>query len=208
MSTAFRPTTRLRSPSASQAPLHPVPVRSRPIRKSAAVNPALRSPTPIRQRSVSAPPPKGSQPYRGGQPSLATFSAAIPNAGVRTLPVSRSIPLWLRWLIRFQRGSTVVAFVLAAAALIVYSGTVYTQHLWSTGFRKLKTLQLSERQFVEAGGTMQNYVAKQAERPGSGLIPNTPNNAIFLQPAPLRPSQVYKPAPLKSEPQPNKPLGY
>jgi hypothetical protein len=118
------------------------------------------------------------------------------------------MPPWLRLLIRLQRGSLVVAFVLAAAALIVYSGTVYTQHLWSTGFRKLTTLQRLDRDLVEAGGNMQHYLAKQAERPGAGLVPKTPASAIFLQPAPQRPNQTSRTVMPKVEPQPNRPLGY
>ncbi|MGA7935735.1 MAG: hypothetical protein WCA35_19450 [Kovacikia sp.] len=179
MSTAFRTTTRSRAPASRRAPLYPVPAKNYPP-------------------SVSRYP----------QPSLAAMPVPGSGATVRRLPVSRSMPFWLRLLIRLQRGSLVVAFILGIAALVVYSGTVYTQHLWSTGFRKLTSLQRSERDLVEAGGTMQHYLAKQAERPGAGLIPKTPASAIFLQPAPQRPSQTNRPVAPKVEPQPNKPLGY
>jgi hypothetical protein len=179
MSTAFRPTTRSRPPASRRAPLYPVSARNH----SGGMN-------------------------RSAKPSLAALPSPVPGATVRRLPVSRSIPPWLRLLIRLQRGSLVVTFVLASAALIVYSGTVYTQHLWSTGFRKLTSLQRGERELVEAGGNMQHYLAKQAERPGAGLVPKTPASAIFLQPAPQRPHQASRTLVPKAEPQPNKPLGY
>jgi hypothetical protein len=102
----------------------------------------------------------------------------------------------------------IIVFLLAIATLVVYSGTVYTQHLWSTEYRKLKTLQRSEREITAAGETMRNYIARQAERPGSGLITKTPDTTIFLQPAPKGQAPVVRPSIPESEPQSNKSLGY
>ncbi|UBF29062.1 hypothetical protein K9N68_15215 [Kovacikia minuta CCNUW1] len=177
---ANRSATRSRPPGLRREPLYPVPTRNSP----------------------------GSSRGRRSRTTLTALPTPMPGSTVRRLPVSRPMPTWLRLLIRLQRGSMVLAFVLGAAAIIVYSGTVYTQHLWSTGFHKLTSLQRNERQLIEAGGTMQNYLAKQAERPGAGLIPKTPASTIFLQPAPQRPIQAVKPAAPQVEPQPNKPLGY
>lgn len=118
------------------------------------------------------------------------------------------MPLWLRWLIRLERGSVLVVFLLAIATLVVYSGTVYTQHLWSTEYRKLKTLQRSEREITAAGETMRNYIAKQAERPGAGLITKTPDSTIFLQPAAKRQQPAVIPPQPPVETKTQKPLGY
>lgn len=168
------------------------------------------------RRSSNRRPPRP-LPSRGGsaRPSQPSFnSAPVPfpsrtaNPGVRRLPVKRPMPLWLRSLIALQRGSLVVVFLLAIATLVVYSGTVYTQHLWSSNYRKLKTLQRSEREMTAAEGTMKNYLAKQSERPGAGLITKTPATTIYLETAPKRPENVVPSVAPPSEKQPEKPLGY
>jgi hypothetical protein len=118
------------------------------------------------------------------------------------------MPIWLRWLVRLQRGSLVVVFLLAAATLVVYGGTVYTQQRWGEDFHKLKRLQRSERQLVAAGEMLKNQLAKQAELPTSGMIPRTTANTIFLPSAPARQGQPVSPVAPKPEPELKKPLGY
>jgi hypothetical protein len=124
------------------------------------------------------------------------------------LPSKRSLPLWLRLLIQAQRGSLVIAFVLMTATLIVYGSTVYTQQLWSKEYRKLKTLQRNEREMIATNEGLKNQLALQADRPGSGLVPQTPDNTIFLQPAPQRSALSISPSVSKAEVAPNTPLGY
>ncbi|MBW4695453.1 MAG: hypothetical protein KME27_27195 [Lyngbya sp. HA4199-MV5] len=116
--------------------------------------------------------------------------------------------MWLRVLIQAQRGSLVIAFVLVIATLLVYGSTVYTQQLWSKEYRKLKTLQRNEREMTATSASLENQLALQAERPGSGLVPQTPESTIFLQPAPQRQPLVTTPSLPKVEVAPNTPLGY
>jgi len=102
----------------------------------------------------------------------------------------------------------VVAFVLVTAALVVYGSTVYTQQLWSKEYRKLKHLQRSERQMVSATALTQGELAQQAQRPGSGLVPKTSTNMLFLQPSPPRPTQVLPPVVPPAQPTQTKPVAY
>lgn len=177
---AYRTSSQPRRSSSRRPPLYPVPARVSPVFQ-------------VHPSSSSAPIP---------------FPRGRSGATVRRLPVLRPMPLWLRWLIRLQRGSLVVVFLLAIATLIAYGGSVYTQHRWSREYRKLKILQRSEREITAAGETMRNYIAKQAERPGAGLVTKTPDNTIFLQPAPRRQEPAIKPPQPPVETRTQKPLGY
>ncbi|MBC7972495.1 MAG: hypothetical protein H7Z11_20615 [Verrucomicrobia bacterium] len=182
MSTAFRSASRSRRPpSTHRSPLYPVPARQKSV------------------RSV----PKDSKPTLRPVP-LPTSGAKA----VRRLPAPRSLPLWLRLLIQAQRGSLVIAFILVTATLIVYGSTVYTQQLWSKEYRKLKTLQRNEREMIATSASLENQLALQAERPGSGLVPQTPDSTIFLQPAPQRQTSLVSPNVPNVEASPNTPLGY
>jgi hypothetical protein len=49
-----------------------------------------------------------------------------------------TIPVWLLRLYKVNRYSSVLAFVLVVATLMVYGWTVYSQELWSQSYRKLK----------------------------------------------------------------------
>jgi hypothetical protein len=112
-------------------------------------------------------------------------------------------------LIQLQRGSLIVTFILVTAALVVYGSTMYLQQLWSKEYRKLKTMQRSERQMLAAEGFLKNQIIQQAEQPGSGLVPKTPEHTIYLPSAPPRPAPPVNPIILKSEPsQGGEALGY
>ena len=178
MSTAFRSAPRSRRPASKQR--SPLyPVPARPVQTP------KRSKPPLRE----VVPPAGA-------------------AAVRRLPSQRSLPLWVRLLVQAQRGSLVIAFILITATLIVYGSTVYTQQLWSKEYRKLKTLQRNEREMIATNEGLKNQLALQADQPGSGLIPQTSENTIFLQPAPQRPALLAAPSVPKTEVAPNTPLGY
>ncbi len=118
------------------------------------------------------------------------------------------MPLWLRLLIQAQRGSLIVAFILVTATLVVYGSTVYTQQLWSKEYRKLKTLTRNEREMIATNESLKNQLALQAERPGSGLVAQTPDSTIFLQPALQRPALSPSHSLPQAEAKPNTPLGY
>jgi hypothetical protein len=62
----------------------------------------------------------------------------------------------------------------------VYGWTVYTPRALSQEFKKLRTLQSHERQLVSTNEMLKNQLAKQAEKPNSGLIRPNPNYNVFL----------------------------
>ncbi len=192
---------------------------------------ALRMATPRRESSRSAPvypmyrnrvtPPQIERQPRSvarlrpvPQRGMTDRSAQLPHLPTAptlySFPSTTTIPSWLRVLLQTHRASIVVAFVLVIAALVVYGSTVYTQQLWSKEYRKLKTLQRSERQFLAAGELIKNQITQQAEQPGSGLVARSTSNMIFLKPAPLRsqPAADSTAATNQAKPTSPKPLGY
>lgn len=129
----------------------------------------------------------------------------------KILPQSESLPVWLERLLKLQRRSCVVTFLLAGATLAVYGGTVYTQQLWNREYRQLETLQLQERQLTAASEVFKNQLADQAEQQDTGLVPATPNNNLFLE-APQREkassTSAIAPKPTPSSQISPTPLGY
>jgi hypothetical protein len=184
------------------------PSRTRPQPRGRAKSSERRQPerrSPLRVVEPTKPEIKG-QPETKGQPKTKnkrvkatgqkeshpqpkrTRPTALPNQAVRQLPTKTPTPPALRLLLYVQRGSLAVTFLLVVAALFVYSTTMYTQQLWSKEYNKLKTMQRSERQMLTAGEMLKNQIIRQAEQPGSGLVPKGPENTIYLAPAPDRPA--------------------
>lgn len=93
---------------------------------------------------------------------------------------SKSIPASLRSLLILQKTSSVVVFILMAAALSIYAWIVYSQQLWSKEYKKLETLQRDERQLTSTNETIKNQAAKEAEKQEFGLVPLTPDKNIFV----------------------------
>lgn len=109
------------------------------------------------------------------------------------MPTQQPLPGWLRLLILAQRSSLVVTFVVVITTLFVYGSTVYTQQLWSKEYRKMTSLQRSERQMVAASEVMKGQIVQQADHSGAGMVRRTQEQAVFLQPAPERPAQPMDP---------------
>lgn len=128
---------------------------------------------------------------------------------VEKLNVSqRPKPVWLSSLRVVQRSSDLIAFLLVATTLSIYSWTVYTQQQWSKEYRKLEDLQRQERQLTTANAVMKNQLAQQAEKPGTGLVPPTPSHPVVLPSAPQRPFQTTPTQSADPEPMAKTPLGY
>lgn len=100
-----------------------------------------------------------------------------------TMPNSGVEPLWLLRLYTFHRYSSVLAFLLVASTLAVYSWTVYSQEFWSQSYSRLQNLQRHERLLTTTNATLTNKMAEEAEQPTAGLVPPTPEGIIFLPPA-------------------------
>jgi hypothetical protein len=90
------------------------------------------------------------------------------------------LPTGLQFLLRFQQATSIATLGLVGIALAVYGWTVYTPRAWSQEFKKLRTLQSHERQLVATNEILKNQLAKQAEKPNSGLIRPNPNYNVFL----------------------------
>jgi len=102
---------------------------------------------------------------------------------VPVMPNSESPPLWLLRLHTIHRNSSIAAFLLVAATLVVYGWTVYSQELWSQAYHKLQNLQRQDRQLTTTNEVLQNKMAVEGEKPSTGLVAPTPARAIFINPA-------------------------
>jgi hypothetical protein len=94
-----------------------------------------------------------------------------------------------------QQASVIATFALAGSALTVYGWTVYSQQVWGKEYQHLETLRRNERQLTTNKEMLKDQIAKQGNRPGAALAPQSPDKLIFLTPAP---SQT---APLTASPQ-------
>lgn len=166
-----------------------------------------RSPKRAEMPSLAASTTTGKRARQHSEPQL-TLIPSINNQNLKRLPSSQSAPLWFNLLVGLQRGSSVVTFLLIAAVLVVYGWTVYSQQLWSQEYRKLENLQRQERQLTAKNEILKNQLAQQAERPEAGLVPHTPKDTIFLEPAPQRPETALSPTVTELNLSSNVPLGY
>jgi hypothetical protein len=123
-----------------------------------------------------------------GQPNATPKSLREDFLGVPIMPSSKSAPLWLLRLYTLHRYSSVVAFLLVAATLVVYGWTEYNRELWSQASRRVEKLQRDERLLTKTNATLTNKMADEAERPTAGLVSPTPEGTIFLSPTPLSPN--------------------
>ncbi len=164
------------------------------------------------QRHPSRKPPTRSKVKPSKIAKLPTPIPLSPKTGgqkVQRLNTSRElIPGWLRSLILLQRCSDLMAFLLFAAILSVYSWTVYTQQQWTQEYRKLETLQRNERHLTTANESLKNELAQQAERPATGLVTPNTANTILLPPAPQRQFVASPSQTPDSESMVKTPLGY
>ncbi len=140
-------------------------------------------------------------------PSRARIPRAVP-AEVKQLPKAPRLPLGLKLLVGVQQGSTVLTGGLVATALIIYSWTVYLDKAVARSFNRLDTLKAAIQQVTTANATLKHSMAEQAESPTAGFKPFEPKRAIFLSPAPARPSVEPDLETDVQAPMPPHPLGY
>jgi hypothetical protein len=161
---------------------------------SARVESASRNSTPMpsrRQRRSNTNKTVTPTPGQLGKQQLPkqNGSSVIPKSPkgnqerVPVMPNSESPPLWLLRLHTIHRNSSIAAFLLVAATLVVYGWTVYSQELWSQAYRKLQNLQRQDRQLTTTNEVLQNKMAVEGEKPSTGLVAPTPARAIFINPA-------------------------
>lgn len=123
-------------------------------------------------------PELGKQPI----PSAASKSPRLGFLNLPTMPDSGATPIWLLRVYTLHRYSSVTAFLLVATTLVAYGLTVYSQELWSQGYRRLQNLQRQERQLTTTNAALTHKMAEDAEKPTAGLDSPTPATTIFLPP--------------------------
>jgi len=138
-----------------------------------------------------------------------TYAHEQSRTSVHNISNTETIPVWLLRLYIANRYSSVLAFLLVVATLIVYGGTVYSQELWSQSYRKLQSLQRHERQLNTANAALTSKMAEEAEKPGTELVSPTSERTIFL---PLTsnnyPHSLFSTSQPDPQPEPPSPLGY
>jgi hypothetical protein len=108
-----------------------------------------------------------------------------------------------------NRYSSILAFLLVVATLIVYGWTVYSQELWSDSYRKVQSLQRHERQLNTANATLTSKMAQQAENPNMNMVSPTSEKTIFLPSTSNNyPKSSFSTSQPESQPEPPSPLGY
>ena len=123
---------------------------------------------------------------------------------IATLP-KPSLPLWLQVLNRVQHGSTAVASLLIAGALVLYGSSVYADKSTNRALAHLNRLQSESQQLTAASEAMKQSLAEQATQADSGLEPYEAGDVLFVTPEPLRPAK----APVESSKTERiRPLGY
>ncbi len=128
---------------------------------------------------------------------------------IPVMPDGSKVPVWLMRWNSLHRHTAVITFLLVSATLVVYGWTVYSQHLWSSSYKKLQDLQRDERQLTKHDETLKNRMAQEAEKPHSGLVSPTPDNTIFLEEetTPSNLPKINKES-LETELQPSNVVGY
>ncbi|MEO0541974.1 MAG: hypothetical protein AAFZ80_14085 [Cyanobacteria bacterium P01_A01_bin.105] len=132
------------------------------------------------------------RPGSGSSPGASPESKLGPKLGSRRSSVtalprhSRQWPWWLKGLVVAQQSSTVLAGGLMAAALMVYSSTVYVDKMVFRTSRELEALKAETQQMTTANETLKHSLAERAAAPRSAFRDYQPDQALFLTPAPAR----------------------
>ncbi len=146
------------------------------------------------------------------QPSSPTlFPTPQTSVKVRQLPKPTTQPAWLRFLVKVERGTSIATLGLGVAALCAYGLAVMSQHTWYEEYSRLQGLQRQERQLKAANASLKHQMANQAEQSAARLVPQNPENSIFLVPD-QSPTPPAPPLPTAQEITPvddaKTPLGY
>lgn len=210
MTVAFRPPNpprkmRSRPTSAgTSSKVTSIATRHRRAKESPGI--ASRTPAPVTPLRSAQSSPR----VREGLTSHPKTTESRTNKATKTQSTSNpwAIPFWLRSLVKAQTVSSFATFLLVSAALFIYGSTVYYQQQWGTSFRELENLRRQERKLTSTNESLKTQFSKQAEEPGSGLVPPNLNQMIFLKPTPLEPpasEEILGEEPPSSDP---RPIGY
>ncbi|MGD1901982.1 MAG: hypothetical protein ACFB9N_07055 [Geitlerinemataceae cyanobacterium] len=110
-----------------------------------------------------------------------------------------------RHLARLKNFSSIVCGTLVLAAGLAYGDRVYTELRADAAQARLDVLQRHEHQLAVSIEALKYQAAQLAEASNTGLIPQTPDRFIFVEPALPRPDRQQI-APVAAPPQ--FPIGY
>lgn len=104
---------------------------------------------------------------------------------------SHHLPNNLKILSLAQQASFGLALVSMATSIGVYISTVQIPDIWSKEYQNLENLQRQERQLVSINETMKYQIAKEAGKSKNLSIP-TPESALFINPAKVKPREEFQ----------------
>jgi len=107
---------------------------------------------------------------------------------------------------RLKNISSAICGVLVLAASAAYGERVYVDMRTDTARERLATLQHNQHQLSVSIEALKYQAAQLAEASDTGLIPQTPDRFLFVEPALSRPDRQQPAAPASTPPQ--FPIGY
>lgn len=140
-----------------------------------AVQPDLR-PKPLSR-------PASSRTRVAPNPSFPTY----PAAALQLVPQAQQSRK-LAVLVKLRRVSTPTALVMILGILPLYGWSVSTQLAWGKRYQHLDQLRRDERQYQALTETLKHDLTQNAMQKGLGLVPQGPNNNLFLPEMPARPN--------------------
>ncbi|MGL5062037.1 MAG: hypothetical protein ACRC62_18855 [Microcoleus sp.] len=189
-------------------------IRSPDSRRSRSARKPATAPTKAKVTSIARARQAKTGPQLPNYPASEVVPVRPQVSELKVLPDLQGRPAWLRSLLRVERASAAAAFLLVGCAMGLYGLTVYGQQQWNEEYQKLENLRLSEQQLSAASEVMKNQLAKEAENPQTGLVPQNPSDMIFVEQAPeSRSSQKTAlpnpdPAMIENQVDTKTPLGY
>ncbi len=100
------------------------------------------------------------------------------------ISISPKRPIWVSMLLKLRKFSTPIMVLLLLGSLPIYGWSVYIQQSWGKTYRELKQLRREEQELITRNEQHKYDLAQQAEQHSAGLVPQGPNNTLFLKPAP------------------------
>jgi hypothetical protein len=163
-------------------------------------------PTAIRPNLRAQPVSRTERSARLEPPSkrLSTVMPAPLQLVPRQQP-SRKLAL----LLKLRKVSTPTAVLLTLVILPIYGWSASTQLSWGKRYQHLEQLRREERHYQAQTETLKHDLTQNAMQNSSGLVPQGPNNNLFLPAMPSRPNvPVVTTPPVQTNPALSTPLAY
>jgi hypothetical protein len=115
----------------------------------------------------------------------------------------------LALLLKLRKISTPAAVMLTLVILPIYGWSASTQLSWGKRYQHLEQLRREERHYQTETETLKHDLTQEAMQNSAGLVPQGPNNNLFLPELPSRPHvPVVTPPPERPNPAATVPLAY